>query len=78
MPAILSSGAEIALWLSDSRWTDKLKHLVRPFEGELECYAVDKGVGKAGNESEDFVKVRRPVCRAKFGATARAAWRESR
>ncbi|KPV73255.1 uncharacterized protein RHOBADRAFT_55027 [Rhodotorula graminis WP1] len=62
MPAILSSGAEIATWLSDSRWNDKLKTLVRPFEGELECYAVDKGVGKAGNESEDFVK---PVAQKK-------------
>ncbi|GAA5939600.1 hypothetical protein JCM3775_002064 [Rhodotorula graminis] len=62
MPAILSSGAEIATWLSDSRWNDKLKALVRPFEGELECYAVDKGVGKAGNESEDFVK---PVAQKK-------------
>ncbi|GAA5845352.1 hypothetical protein JCM9279_004854 [Rhodotorula babjevae] len=62
MPAILSSGAEIALWLSDSRWNDKLKQLVRPFEGDLECYAVDKGVGKAGNESEDFVK---PVAQKK-------------
>lgn len=58
MPALLSTGAEIALWLSDRRWSPDVQRLVRPFEGELECYAVDKGVGKAGNESPDFVKVR--------------------
>ncbi|TNY17262.1 hypothetical protein DMC30DRAFT_419949 [Rhodotorula diobovata] len=62
MPALLSTGAEIALWLSDRRWSPDVQRLVRPFEGELECYAVDKGVGKAGNESPDFVK---PVAQKK-------------
>lgn len=58
MPAILPSAAAIETWLSDRPWGDDLKRLVRPFEGALECYPVDKGVGKAGNESEDFIKVR--------------------
>ncbi|GJN94515.1 hypothetical protein Rhopal_007598-T1 [Rhodotorula paludigena] len=56
MPAILPAAAAIETWLSDRPWGDDLKRLVRPFEGVLECYPVDKGVGKAGNESEDFIK----------------------
>ncbi|BGP51863.1 hypothetical protein JCM10450v2_007823 [Rhodotorula kratochvilovae] len=62
MPAILSSASEIALWLSPRKWGPELKALVRPYEGECECYAVDKGVGKAGNESEEFIK---PVAQKK-------------
>lgn len=60
MPAILSNPAEIELWLSGEPWSDKLKALIRPFEEDLEYYAVDRGVGKVQNDSEDFVKVRTP------------------
>lgn len=61
MPAILSNPAEIELWLSGEPWSERLKALIRPFEGDLECYAVDRGVGKVQNDSEDFVKVRVPL-----------------
>jgi putative SOS response-associated peptidase YedK len=60
MPAILSTPSEIELWLSGEPWSERLKALIRPFEEELECYAVDRGVGKVQNDSEDFVKVRTP------------------
>ncbi|GAA5842008.1 hypothetical protein JCM11251_001987, partial [Rhodosporidiobolus azoricus] len=56
MPAILNDASEIELWLSNNGWNDKVKSLVRPFEGKVECYPVDKGVGKVGNESEDYIK----------------------
>lgn len=58
MPAILSNASEIELWLSAAPWSDKLKALIRPFGDELEYYAVDRGVGKVQNDSEEFVKVR--------------------
>lgn len=61
MPAILSDPAEIELWLSGEPWSERLKALIRPFEGDLEFYAVDRGVGKVQNDSEDFVKVRMPL-----------------
>ncbi|GAA5881612.1 hypothetical protein JCM3774_006494 [Rhodotorula dairenensis] len=56
MPAILSNASEIESWLSAEPWSEKLKTLIRPFEDELECYAVDRGVGKVQNDSEEFVK----------------------
>ncbi|GAA5862386.1 hypothetical protein JCM8547_007624 [Rhodosporidiobolus lusitaniae] len=55
MPAILQDAAEIELWLSDSRWSADLKKLIRPFEGKLTYYPVDKGIGKVGNESPNFI-----------------------
>lgn len=77
MPAILNDAAEIELWLSNNGWNDKVKALVRPFEGKVECYPVDQGVGKVGNESEDFIKVSRRFLfsRASFipAATSRRA-----
>ncbi|GAA5983529.1 hypothetical protein JCM11641_005839 [Rhodosporidiobolus odoratus] len=56
MPAILASFEEIQLWLSDSPWNDGVKALIRPYESQVECYPVDQGVGKVGNESPDFIK----------------------
>ncbi|GAA5956703.1 hypothetical protein JCM8115_000652 [Rhodotorula mucilaginosa] len=56
MPAILSTPSEIELWLSGEPWSERLKTLIRPFQGDLEYYAVDRGVGKVQNDSEDFVK----------------------
>lgn len=58
MPAILPDHSAIALWLSPDGWSDKLKSIIKPFEGELEYYAVDRGVGKVQNDSADFIKVR--------------------
>ncbi|GAA5893942.1 hypothetical protein JCM6882_003134 [Rhodosporidiobolus microsporus] len=56
MPAILNDASEIELWLANTGWNDKVKALVRPFQGKVECYPVDQGVGKVGNESPDFIK----------------------
>ncbi|GAA5985743.1 hypothetical protein JCM10908_007093 [Rhodotorula pacifica] len=58
MPAILSDPSAIEQWLSAEPWSDKLKALIRPLEeeGVLEWYAVDRGVGKVQNDSEEFVK----------------------
>ncbi|GAA5930499.1 putative peptide hydrolase [Sporobolomyces koalae] len=55
MPAILDTTEDIATWLSDCSF-DKVKSLLKPFEGQLEFYAVDKGVGKVGTESADLIK----------------------
>ncbi|PRQ70631.1 hypothetical protein AAT19DRAFT_10788 [Rhodotorula toruloides] len=62
MPAILPDHSAIALWLSPDGWSDKLKSIIKPFEGELEYYAVDRGVGKVQNDSADFIK---PVAQKK-------------
>ncbi|GAA5903241.1 hypothetical protein JCM6882_008115 [Rhodosporidiobolus microsporus] len=56
MPAILNDASEIELWLANTGWNDKVKALIRPFQGKVECYPVDQGVGKVGNESPDFIK----------------------
>ncbi|KAK6439384.1 hypothetical protein LTR95_004414 [Oleoguttula sp. CCFEE 5521] len=58
MPVILEAGSkEMAEWLDPERvgWDKELQGMLKPFEGELECYAVDKGVGKVGNNSALFV-----------------------
>jgi putative SOS response-associated peptidase YedK len=59
MPAILSDPTEIALWLSDKPWGPEIQRLVRPFEGALEIYQVDQGVGKVQNDSPSFIEVSR-------------------
>ncbi|GAA5933929.1 hypothetical protein JCM10213_008475 [Rhodosporidiobolus nylandii] len=56
MPAILKDASEVSLWLENAGWTDKVKALVRPYEGDFEIYPVDKGVGKVGSENPDFIK----------------------
>ena len=58
MPVILENGsADMFKWLDtrNQEWTPDLQHLLKPFEGELECYAVPKEVGKVGNNSASFV-----------------------
>ena len=58
MPVILENGsAEVRTWLDPGRyeWSKELQTLLKPFDGELECYPVDKAVGKVGNNSPDFV-----------------------
>ncbi|OQN98559.1 hypothetical protein B0A48_15821 [Cryoendolithus antarcticus] len=58
MPVILEPGSgDMADWLDPARvgWDKELQGMLKPFEGELECYAVDKGVGKVGNNSALFV-----------------------
>jgi putative SOS response-associated peptidase YedK len=59
MPAILDSPSDVETWLSNRPFDDKVKSLVKPFGGRLEFYPVDKGVGKVGNDSRDFIKVKK-------------------
>ena len=58
MPVILENGSDqIRTWLDPSRseWSKDLQSLLKPFEGELDCYPVSKDVGKVGNNSPTFV-----------------------
>lgn len=55
---ILENGSDqIRLWLDPSRseWSKELQSLLKPYEGELECYPVSKEVGKVGNNSPAFI-----------------------
>lgn len=58
MPVILENGSDqIRTWLDPGRseWSKDLQSLLKPFEGELECYPVSKEVGKVGNNSPSFI-----------------------
>jgi hypothetical protein len=58
MPVILDPGSEqMRKWLDphQTTWTKELQSILKPYEGELECYPVSKEVGKVGNDSPDFL-----------------------
>ena len=58
MPVILDAGSDaMKMWLDPHRktWSKELQSLLKPYEGELECYQVPKEVGKVGNNSPDFI-----------------------
>jgi hypothetical protein len=58
MPVILENGSDaIRTWLDPTRteWSKDLQSLLKPYEGELECYPVSKDVGKVGNNSPSFL-----------------------
>ncbi len=58
MPVILNNGSEdVFTWLDSNRaeWSRELQQLLKPYEGELECYPVVKDVGKVGNNSPTFI-----------------------
>ena len=58
MPVILENGsADMWTWLDPKRieWTQELQSLLKPFSSQLECYPVNKEVGKVGNNSADFI-----------------------
>lgn len=58
MPVILDYGSEeMRTWLDPTRktWSKELQSILKPYEGELECYPVSKEVGKVGNNSPDFI-----------------------
>lgn len=58
MPVILENGSnQIRTWLDPSRseWSKELQSLLKPFEGELNCYPVSKDVGKVGNNSPTYI-----------------------
>ena len=58
MPVILENGSDaMRTWLDPKRneWDKELQSLLKPFQGDLECYPVIKDVGKVGNNSPDFI-----------------------
>lgn len=58
MPVILNNGSDaIKTWLDPKRteWSKELQLLLKPYDGELECFPVSKEVGKVGNSSPSFV-----------------------
>jgi putative SOS response-associated peptidase YedK len=58
MPVILENGSDaIRTWLDPARteWSHELQALLKPYQGELECYPVSKDVGKVGNNSPSFL-----------------------
>ncbi|GAB7350103.1 hypothetical protein MBLNU459_g0769t1 [Dothideomycetes sp. NU459] len=58
MPVILENGSDaMKTWLDPGRseWSKELQALLKPYDGELECYPVDRAVGKVGNNSPSFV-----------------------
>ncbi|KAF7713931.1 Uncharacterized protein PECH_002258 [Penicillium ucsense] len=58
MPVILDYGSDaMRKWLDPSRksWSSELQSILKPYEGELECFPVSKEVGKVGNNSPDFI-----------------------
>ena len=58
MPVILENDSDqIRTWLDPQRdeWSTELQSLLKPFSGELDCYAVSKDVGKVGNNSPSFI-----------------------
>jgi len=58
MPVILDPNTDaMRLWLDPTvnKWSKDLQDVLKPFEGELECYPVNKEVGKVGNNSPDFI-----------------------
>ncbi|CAL5874522.1 uncharacterized protein PFLUO_LOCUS8818 [Penicillium psychrofluorescens] len=58
MPVILDPGSDaMKTWLDPSRttWSKELQSILKPYEGELECYPVPNEVGKVGNNSPDFI-----------------------
>ena len=57
MPVILDDSKQIRTWLDPGRWewSKELQSLLKPYPGELECYAVSKEVGKVGNNSPAFI-----------------------
>ncbi|KAL2071452.1 hypothetical protein VTL71DRAFT_12687 [Oculimacula yallundae] len=58
MPVVLENGSEeMKTWLDPGRhtWSKELQSLLKPYDGELEVYAVSKDVGKVGNNSPTFI-----------------------
>lgn len=58
MPVVLEAGSDaMKMWLNpgNAGWSKELQSLLKPYDGELECYPVDKAVGKVGNNSPQFM-----------------------
>jgi len=58
MPVVLDPGsAELRAWLDPGRyeWSRELQAMLRPWDGELDIYAVTKEVNKVGRSSPNFI-----------------------
>ena len=57
MPVLLEPGGEeMWRWLDPNRgWGDDVAKCLKDWEGELEVFEVDRGVGKVGNDGPEFV-----------------------
>jgi len=58
MPVLLDNASEeMWMWLDPKRysWSKELQSLLKPYQGELECYPVPREVGKVGNDSPTFI-----------------------
>lgn len=56
MPLIFDQGTDqIRNWLDDDAWSQDLVKLLKPYEGQLDCYPVKKEVGKVGTNSPDYI-----------------------
>lgn len=56
MPVILENGSpEVEKWLSSEPWGKDMTNIMKPYEGELDCYQVTDAVGPTTNNSSDFV-----------------------
>ena len=58
MPVIFDIGSDaMKTWLDPTihTWSKDMQRLLKPYEGELDCYPVIKDVGKVGNNSPDFI-----------------------
>ena len=58
MPVVFEPGSEaLRTWLDPHRteWTSELQSLLKPWDGQLEIYPVNKDVGKVGNNSPSFI-----------------------
>ncbi|CAG8485131.1 8307_t:CDS:2 [Ambispora leptoticha] len=55
MPVILDE-SQVEKWLDpNTKWNRELAGMLKPYEGELEIYPVDKAVGKAGTDSPSYI-----------------------
>lgn len=58
MPVILEANSEeMTTWVDPERnkWSKELQSILKPYQGELECYPVSQEVGKVGNNSPNFI-----------------------
>lgn len=70
MPVILEGGSnEIRTWLDPTirEWSRDLQTLLKPYNGDLDCYPVSSDVGKVGNDSPSLlIPVNRKEPRSKI------------
>ncbi|KAI7876696.1 DUF159-domain-containing protein [Lichtheimia hyalospora FSU 10163] len=56
MPVILENGSpEVEKWLSSEPWGKDIVKIMKPYEGDLDCYQVTDAVGPTTNNSSNFI-----------------------